>query len=91
VAILATGLGRVSPDWPAGVPAPENAPAVVAQVQASLDGAPVQVTRATLAPGHVGFYLIEVQLPMITNAGVSTLHVTVDGRESNPVQLWIEP
>lgn len=91
VAILATGLGRVSPDWPAGVPAPENAPAVVAQVQASLDGVPVQVTRATLAPGHVGFYLIEVQLPMITNAGVSTLHVTVDGRESNPVQLWIEP
>lgn len=91
VAVLATGLGRVHPDWPAGVPAPENAPAVAAPVQASLDGAPLQVTRATLAPGHIGFYLIELQLPQIINAGMSELHLTVDGRESNRVQLWIEP
>jgi uncharacterized protein (TIGR03437 family) len=91
VAVLATGLGRVHPDWPAGVPAPENAPAVAASVQAYLDGAPLQVTRATLAPGHIGFYLVELQLPSITNAGTSELHLTVDGRETNRVQLWIEP
>jgi uncharacterized protein (TIGR03437 family) len=91
VAVLATGLGRVHPDWPAGVPAPENAPAVAAPVQAYLDGAPLQVTRATLAPGHIGFYLVELQLPQITNAGMSELHLSVDGRESNRVQLWIEP
>lgn len=91
VDILATGLGRVRPDWPAGVPAPENPPAVAAQVQAFLDGAPVQVTRATLAPGHIGFYLVELQLPAVTNAGMSELHLTVDGHESNRVQIWIEP
>jgi uncharacterized protein (TIGR03437 family) len=91
VAVLATGLGRVHPDWPTGVPAPENAPAVAAPVQAYLDGTPLQVTRATLAPGHVGFYLVELQLPQITNAGMSELHLGVDGRESNRVQLWIEP
>jgi uncharacterized protein (TIGR03437 family) len=91
VAVLATGLGRVHPDWPAGVPAPENAPAVAAPVQAYLDSAPLQVTRATLAPGHIGFYLVELQLPQITNAGMSELHLSVDGRESNRVQLWIEP
>ncbi len=91
VAILATGLGRVRPDWPAGVPAPENAPAVAAEVRASLDGAPLQVTRATLAPGHIGFYLVELQLPSITNAGMSELHLTVDGHESNHVSIWIEP
>ena len=88
---LATGLGRVRPDWPAGIPAPENPPAVAAQVQAFLDGAALQVTRATLAPGHVGFYLVELQLPPVTNAGMSELHVTVDGHESNKVQVWIEP
>jgi uncharacterized protein (TIGR03437 family) len=88
---LATGLGRVRPDWPAGIPAPENPPAVAAQVQAFLDGAPLQVTNATLAPGHIGFYLVELQLPAITNAGMSELHLTVDGRESNKVQVWIEP
>lgn len=91
VAVLATGLGRVRPDWPAGVPAPENAPVVAAEVHASLDGAPLQVTRATLAPGHIGFYLVELQLPSITNAGMSELHLTVDGHESNHVPIWIEP
>jgi uncharacterized protein (TIGR03437 family) len=91
VAVLATGLGRVQPDWPAGVPAPENAPAVAAPVQAYLDSAPLQVTRATLAPGHIGFYLVELQLPQITNAGMSELHLSVGGHESNRVQLWIEP
>jgi uncharacterized protein (TIGR03437 family) len=91
VAVLATGLGRVQPDWPAGVPAPENAPAVVAPVQAFLDGAAIQVTRATLAPGHIGFYLVELQLPSIINSGISELHLNVDGRESNHVPVWIEP
>lgn len=91
VALLATGLGRVSPDWPAGVPAPENAPAVAAPVQAFLDGAPLQVTRATLAPGHIGFYLVELQLPSITNAGMSELHLNVGSHESNRVRIWIEP
>jgi uncharacterized protein (TIGR03437 family) len=88
---LATGLGRVRPDWPAGIPAPEKPPAVAAQVQAFLDGAPLQVVRATLAPGHIGFYLVELQLPPITNAGMSELHLTLDGHESNKVQIWIEP
>lgn len=91
ISVLATGLGRVHPDWQAGVPAPENAPAVSAPVQAYLDGAPLQVTRATLAPGHIGFYLVELQLPSVTNAGMSELHLNVDGRESNRVQILIEP
>jgi len=91
VGVMMTGLGRVRPDWPAGVPAPENAPEVAAQMQAFLDGAPVQVTRASLAPTYVGFYLVELQLPAITNAGMSALHLTADGHESNKVQIWIEP
>lgn len=91
IAVLSTGLGRVHPDWPAGVPAPENAPAVTVPVQAHLDGAPLQVTRATLAPGHIGFYLVELQLPSVTNAGMSELHLTVDGHESNKVQIFVEP
>jgi uncharacterized protein (TIGR03437 family) len=60
-------------------------------MQAFLDGAPVQVTRATLAPGYAGLYLVELQLPSITNAGMSELHLSADGQESNKVQIWIEP
>jgi uncharacterized protein (TIGR03437 family) len=91
VDVMATGLGRVRPDWPAGMLAPENAPAVAAQMQAFLDDAPVQVTRATLAPGYAGLYLVELQLPSITNAGMLELHLTADGHDSNKVQIWIEP
>jgi uncharacterized protein (TIGR03437 family) len=92
VLVMATGLGKVKPDWPAGVPAPmTGSPAVVANVKASLDGAPVQVTRAELAGGYVGFYVVELQLPSITNAGTSELHLTVEGQDSNKVQIYIEP
>ena len=92
IQVWATGLGKVRPEWPAGLAAPfENPPSPVAQVRAMLDGAPVQVTRATLLPGHIGFYLIELQLPAIVNAGQSELYLSADGQESNRVQVVIEP
>ena len=92
VKILATGLGKVQPNWPTGMQAPlEDPPAVVAAVRVFLNGAPLQVTRATLAPGYIGFYLVEAQLPGITNAGTAELHLSADGQESNRVQIVIEP
>ena len=55
VQILATGLGRVRPAWPTGVAAPlQEPPRVIAPVRAYLNGTPLEVTRATLAPGYVG-------------------------------------
>jgi uncharacterized protein (TIGR03437 family) len=92
VQIMATGLGKVRPDWPTGLAAPlENPPVVAASIRAYLDGSPLEVSRATLAPGYIGFYLIEVQLPAVTNAGVSELHIAAGGQESNHVQIVIEP
>jgi uncharacterized protein (TIGR03437 family) len=69
----------------------ENPPAVAADVKVYLDGAPLQVTRATLAPSYVGFYLIEAQLPAIANLGTSELHLSAAGQESNRVQIVLEP
>jgi uncharacterized protein (TIGR03437 family) len=89
---LATGLGRVKPEWTTGLAAPlENPPMVAAKMQAFLDRAPVMVTRATLAPGYVGLYLIELQLPALVNAGPAELYVLADGQESNRVRLYLEP
>ncbi len=89
--IWATGLGRVNPDWPTGLAAPlENPPAVVASIKVYLDGAPVTVTRATLVPGYVGFYLIEVQLPLVLNSGTSELYISADSQPSNKVPLTVE-
>jgi uncharacterized protein (TIGR03437 family) len=92
IQIFATGLGRVRPDWPAGLAAPlENVPQVNADVRAFLDRTPVTVTRATLAPGYIGFYLVEVQLPAVVNAGPAELYLSAGGQESNRVPLLIEP
>lgn len=92
IQILAAGMGKVRPEWPAGVAAPlEAPPAVVARVRAWLDRNPVDVTRAVLAPGYIGFYLIEIELPKIVNYGPAELYIEADGRESNRVRLYIEP
>ena len=89
--ISATGLGKVTPDWPTGMPARvDNPPAVAATIRAFVNGAPVPVTRATLAGGFIGFYAIEVQLPAINNSGPAELYITADGVESNRVQFLIE-
>ena len=92
VQILATGFGRVRPDWPTGLAAPlENPPHVVATVHAYLDRIPVEVTQATLAPGYIGFYLIEIQLPQVVNAGAADLVLEAEGQQSNHVRLNVEP
>lgn len=93
VQILASGLGKVTPSWPAGLAAPlgENAPAVVEQVKAYLDGSPVEVIRATLAPGYIGYYLVEVRLPEIVNAGAAEIFLEAGNSPTNKVRLYIEP
>jgi uncharacterized protein (TIGR03437 family) len=92
VQVFATGLGRVNPDWPTGMQAPlEKPPAVAASIRAFLNGVPIPVTRATLAPGYIGFYQVEVQLPTLNNGGVNELYITADGVESNHVPIVIEP
>jgi uncharacterized protein (TIGR03437 family) len=91
IQILATGLGRVNPDWPTGLPGPvENPPAVVATVHAFIDRQPVEVTRAVLAP-YIGFYLIELEVPKIVNYGPAELYLEVNGQASNRVRVYIEP
>ncbi len=90
--LLATGLGQVKPEWRSGIPAPvENPPAVVAPVRAFLDRNPVVVSRATLAPGYIGFYLVEIEVPKLVNSGPAELYLEVDGQPSNRVRVYIEP
>jgi uncharacterized protein (TIGR03437 family) len=92
VQVLAAGLGRVRPDWPAGAAAPaDNPPTVIAPVRVVLDGQPLAATRATLAPGYAGFYLVEFEMPAFVNSGTAELYLEVAGRPSNRVRVYIEP
>ncbi|HEY3441536.1 MAG TPA: hypothetical protein VGK29_12315 [Paludibaculum sp.] len=90
VQILMSGLGRVQPAWPTGLAAPlEDAPRVSAAMRASLDSVPLEVTRATLAPGYIGYYLVELQLPELLNAGASELLLEAAGTPSNRVRMIV--
>jgi uncharacterized protein (TIGR03437 family) len=91
VQVLATGLGQVNPDWPTGLAAPLNdPPRVTAAVHAYLNGAPVEVTLASLAAGYIGFYLIEIQVPRIADTGPAELYIEAAGQQSNRVRLYVE-
>jgi len=91
IQILATGLGRVNPDWPTGLAGPlENPPQVVAPVKAYLDRQPVDVIRAELAP-FIGYYMIEIEVPSIVNYGPAELYLEAAGKSSNRVRVYIQP
>jgi uncharacterized protein (TIGR03437 family) len=90
VQLLVTGLGRVLPEWPTGTPAPlVNVPVVVAEVRAYLNGAAVEVTRATLAPGYVGMYLVEIRMPGLFDSGLAELYLEAGGELSNRVRIAV--
>lgn len=93
VQVLATGLGKVTPEWRTGVPAPVDSPPPVVngRVTAFLDGRPIEVTQAVLAPGYVGYYLVELQIPAVVNRGANELRIVMNGEESNRVKLYLEP
>jgi uncharacterized protein (TIGR03437 family) len=87
--ILMSGLGRVVPDWPVGMAAPlADAPRVASPVRVFLDGVELAVERATLAPGYIGYYLVEVRLPEFLPAGALELSVEASGERSNRVRLY---
>jgi uncharacterized protein (TIGR03437 family) len=87
--VLATGLGRVRPDWPAGMAAPsEHPPEVLAGVRVLLDGAPMKVARSVLAPGYVGFYLVEFDAPEFLDSGVAEVVIEGAGQSSHAVRVY---
>ena len=92
VQIMAAGLGRVRPDWPAGAQAPaDNTPQVAAPVSVYLDREPVEVLRAVLWPGYIGVYMVEFEIPATLQRGLSDLYIQVGGQDSNHVRMLIEP
>ncbi len=90
IQVMVSGLGAVRPEWPAGLPVPaDSPPTVIASIEARIDGLPVRVERASLAPGYAGIYLVEVVLPDLMDAGLCELQLLADGIPSNPVALHV--
>ncbi len=89
VSLFATGLGQVEPSIPSGVPAGAGRLyATVVSPIVLVDGLPAAVTFSGLAPGFVGLYQINFQVPATVARG-SAVSVTLvaDGRNGNPVTM----
>jgi len=69
--IYLTGMGRTTPEIPAGVPAPSDPPAVLTEPQVEIDGVALAVESAGLVPGEIGVYQIRVYVPHIVPKGLS--------------------
>jgi uncharacterized protein (TIGR03437 family) len=89
--IYATGLGAVTPFVSSGVPAPSQ-PLSQASTPFNvvIGGVNVPPQFAGLAPGFVGVFQINVQLPMGIPQGRTTLSIVGFGAESNKVELMIQ-
>ena len=49
------------------------------------------MTRATLAPGYIGMYLVEVRLPAIVNRGTAEFYIQAQDQPSNRIRIYLEP
>ena len=90
ILVMATGLGKVEPPWPAGAPSPErDPPRPIARISALLDSLPARVVSARLASGYIGVYVVEVEIPPSANTGRGQLSLRAADRPSNQVELVI--
>jgi len=90
--IFATGLGPVTNQPATGAPAPATPLAETTKtVTVTIGGVPATVTFAGLAPGWVGLYQVNVQVP--ANAPVSNavpVALSVGGVAANQVTIAVE-
>ncbi len=92
VQIYASGLGPVSNAPPDGAPAPSAPPfaATLETPEVTIGGVPATVTFSGLAPGLVGLYQLNVQVPVTAPAGDAVaVVVRVRDLASNSVTLAV--
>ncbi|MEO8028004.1 MAG: IPT/TIG domain-containing protein [Bryobacteraceae bacterium] len=88
ISIFATGLGASNPVVGTGIPAPANPPvATVVQPVVTIGGQSATVIASVLAPGQVGVYQVNVQVPMSLADGTHAIVLTASGSASNSLTL----
>ncbi len=94
VIIFASGLGRVTPALPSGLPAGVNGtsiPVLVSNPTVRIGGTVAALDFAGLAPGFVGLYQVNVRVPpgATLGDGVPLTITTAEGQLSNTVTIAI--
>lgn len=92
ILIYCTGLGQVTNQPPTGSPAAGNPLSeTVTKPTVTIGGVPANVTFSGLAPGFVGLYQVNAQVPASAPAGPSVpVVVSMGGVDSNPVTIAVQ-
>ena len=91
LSIYCTGLGPVNIAVQSGTPAPSTPPLAMTQMTptATIGNASALVTFSGLAPGFVGVYQVNLQVPANTPPGNQPLVISTDGYTSNTATVPI--
>ena len=92
VTIFCTGLGPVTNPPATGAAAPTVSPSLTtSQPTITVGSSPATVSFSGLAPGFVGLYQVNIQLPQDAPTGDAVpLALTIAGATSNPVTLAVQ-
>jgi uncharacterized protein (TIGR03437 family) len=90
IIIYATGMGRTSPAVDTGSPAPANPlPETIIPAQVDLGGVGLPVTYAGLAPGEIGVYQINAEVPHYVSEGMSVPLTITQGGSSTTLNVRV--
>jgi uncharacterized protein (TIGR03437 family) len=91
ILIYCTGLGATATPVTDGAPAPAGGNATVATPQVTIGSSPAQVTYSGLAPGFVGLYQVNAQVPASAPKGNAVpVVLSVNGVNSNTATIVIQ-
>jgi uncharacterized protein (TIGR03437 family) len=87
--IYCTGLGAVTPATTTGAAPANPPPQTTVKPSVLIDGQSATVLWAGLAPGFVGLYQVNAQVPATLTAGQHSLQLVVNGAASNTVTFAV--
>jgi uncharacterized protein (TIGR03437 family) len=91
ISFYLSGLGDTDQNVPSGSPSPSNPPAnVLVQPTLTINNAPAQVLFAGLAPGFVGLYQMNFQVPSPLADGSYNMFITQGTTNSNTAVLPVQ-
>ena len=92
ISIFCTGLGLVQPEVPSGDVAPSTPPLAetLSPTLVNIAGLPALVTFSGLAPGFVGLYQVNVQVPAGVPSGVQEVEIIINGVPGNTITIAVQ-
>ena len=90
--IFCTGLGLVQPEVQSGQIAPTAEPLArtVSTPLVNIAGLPAQVSFSGLAPGFVGLYQVNVQVPLGVPPGTQEVEIIINNVPANTVTIPVQ-